>query len=156
MLNKVEKGLSTAYWIRQGCVMIGVNLLLAGFFAWGVYAAFTAYRLETNGLVAEGVVIEMDASTSDGSTTYSPFVEYQVDGQTYTFDGGISSNPPQYRVGDLVNVRYDSSDPSRAQIDKWSERWLMPVILIPAMCFTAILVNGIAFLSWRKGHGAFE
>lgn len=156
MLNKVEKGLSTAYWIRQGCVMIGVNLLLAGFFAWGVYAALTAYRLETNGAVTEGIVIEMDASTTDGSTTYSPIVEYQVDGQTHTLDGNVSSYPPQYRVGDRVSVRYDRSDPSRAQIDKWSERWLMPVILIPAMCLTALLVNGIAFLSWRKGHGAFE
>jgi hypothetical protein len=156
MLNKAEKGLSTVYWIRQGCVMIAVNLLLGGFFLWGMYAAFTAYRLETNGLVTEGVVIEMDASTSDGSTTYSPIVQYQVDGQTYTFDGGISSNPPQYHVGERVPVRYDSTNPSKAQIDKWSERWLMPVILIPAMCLTAILINGVAFLAWRKGQGAFE
>ena len=155
-MDKVEKGLSTMYWIRQGCIMLGVNLLLAGFFLWGVYAAFTAYRLETNGAVTEGIVIEMDESTTDGSTTYSPIVEYQVDGQTYTFDGGISSNPPQYHVSERVSVRYDKTDPSTAQIDKWSERWLMPVILIPAMCFTALLVNGFAFLAWRKGGHVFE
>jgi hypothetical protein len=155
-MDKVEKGLSAMYWIRQGCIMLGVNLLLAGFFLWGVYAAFTAYRLETNGAVTEGVVIEMDESTTDGSTTYSPIIEYQVNGQTYTFDGGISSNPPQYHVGERVSVRYDKADPSTAQIDKWSERWLMPVILIPAMCFTALLVNGFAFFAWRKGRDAFE
>lgn len=152
MLNTVEKGLTTAYWLRQGCIMLVSNLLFLGFFGWGVYAAFTAYRLETNGAVTEGVVIQMEESRTDGNTTYSPVIEFQVNGQSYTFENNISSNPPQYEVGDRVAVRYDREDPSTAQIDKWSERWLMPVILIPAMCFTALVVNGLAFLSWRKGR----
>jgi hypothetical protein len=156
MLNKVEKGLSTMYWIRQGCIMLGSNLLFTGFFLWGCYAAFTAYRLETNGVPTEGVVIDMDESSGDGSPTYSPVVEYHINGQTYTFEGGISSNPPQYRVGERITIRYDKDDPSKAQIDKWSERWLMPVILIPAMCLTALLFNGIAFFSWRRGRDTFD
>jgi len=152
MLNTVEKGLTTAYWLRQGCIMLMINLLFLGFFGWGVYAAVTAYRLETNGAVTEGVVIGMDESTTDGNTTYSPVIEFQVDGQSYTFENNISSNPPQYKLGERVAVRYDKSDPSTAQIDKWTERWLMPVILIPVMCFAGLLVNGLAFFSWRKGR----
>ena len=156
MLNTVEKGLSVAYWFRQGCVLLLSNLLFLGFFGWGVYAAFTAYRLETNGAITEGVVTEMDASTSDGSTSYSPVVEFQVNGQTYSFDGNVSSNTPQYHVGQSVTVRYDKDDPSNAQIDKWTERWLMPVILIPSMCGSALIVNFVMFFSFRRKQDVFE
>ena len=156
MLNTVEKGLSFAYWFRQGCILLLTNLMFLGFFGWGVYAAYTAYRLETNGAVTEGIVIQMDASTTDGSTTYSPIIEFQANGQTYSFDGNVSSNPPQYQVGDKVNVRYDKNDPSIAQIDKWSERWLMPVILIPTMCIAGLIVNIVLFLSWRKNRSLYD
>lgn len=156
MLNTVEKGLSFAYWFRQGCILLLTNLMFLGFFGWGVYAAYTAYRLETNGAVTEGSVIQMDASTTDGSTTYSPIIEFQANGQSYSFDGNVSSNPPQYQVGDKVNVRYDKDDPSTAQIDKWSERWLMPVILIPTMCIAGLIVNIVLFFSWRKNRSAFD
>lgn len=156
MLNKVEKGISVAYWFRQGCVLLLSNLMFLGFFGWGVYAASTAYRLETNGAITEGIVTEMDESTSDGSTSYSPIVEFQANGQTYSFDGNVSSYPPQYHVGQSVKVRYDKDDPSNAQIDKWTERWLMPVILIPSMCFAAIIVNGVILFSLRKGRDAIE
>ncbi len=156
MLNTVEKGLSFAYWFRQGCILLLTNLMFLGFFGWGVYAAYTAYRLETNGAVTEGSVIQMDASTTDGSTTYSPIIEFQANGQTISFDGNVSSNPPQYQVGDKVNVRYDKNDPSIAQIDKWSERWLMPVILIPTMCIAGLIVNIVLFLSWRKNRSLYD
>ena len=156
MLNTVEKGLSFAYWFRQGCILLLTNLMFLGFFGWGVYAAYTAYRLETNGAVTEGIVIQMDASTTDGSTTYSPIIEFQANGQTISFDGNVSSNPPQYQVGDKVNVRYDKDDPSIAQIDKWGERWLMPVILIPTMCIAGLIVNIVLFLSWRKNRSLYD
>jgi len=156
MLNTVEKGLSFAYWFRQGCILLLSNLLFLGFFGWGIYAAYTAYRLETNGVVTEGTVVQMDASTTDGNTTYSPIIEFQANGQSISFDGNISSNPPQYKVGDKVNVRYDKDDPATAQIDKWSERWLMPVVLIPSMCIAGLIVNIVLFLSWRKNRSAFD
>ena len=156
MLNTVEKGLSFAYWFRQGCVLLVTNLMFLGFFGWGVYAAYTAYRLETNGAVTEGTVVQMDPSTTDGITTYSPIIEFQANGQTISFDGNVSSNPPQYQVGDKVNVRYDKDDPSTAQIDKWSERWLMPVILIPTMCIAGLIVNIVLFVSWRKNRSLYD
>ncbi len=156
MLNTVEKGLSFAYWFRQGCILLVTNLMFLGFFGWGVYAAYTAYRLETNGAVTEGTVVQMDPSTTDGITTYSPIIEFQANGQTISFDGNVSSNPPQYQVGDKVNVRYDKDDPSTAQIDKWSERWLMPVILIPTMCIAGLIVNIVLFVSWRKNRSLYD
>jgi hypothetical protein len=48
-------------------------------------------------------------------------------------------------------VLYDPADPNTAQINKWTERWLMPVILIPAMIFAALIVNFFLIRSfWRN------
>lgn len=151
-MSKSQKKISAVYWGVQGCALLGLNLMLLGFLGWGVYAAYTAYRLETRGAATEGIVVAMDESNSDGTTTYSPIVEYQVNGQTYRFDSNNSTYPPQYAVGDRVAVRYAQDDPSTAQIDAWSERWLMPVILVPAMCLTLLVINVLAFLSFRKGR----
>jgi hypothetical protein len=112
---------------------------------------YVAVQLESKGIVNEGIVVDMDASTTDGSTTYAPIIEFQANGQTYSFKGGISSNPPQYSVGDQVNVLYDPDNPETAQINKGSERWLVPLILIPAMIFGVIVVNFFLIRAWKRG-----
>jgi hypothetical protein len=69
----------------------------------------------------------------------------------YSFRGDTASDPPQYRVNEEVSVLYDPSDPDTAQIDKFSERWLMPLILIPAMILASIIVNIVMVRAWRRG-----
>ena len=150
-VDRIEKALTTADHVRTGCILVFSNLFLMAFCLWGVYAAYNALQLEQNGLITEGIVIEMEESDSDGSRVWSPVVEFRVDGQPYQFDGGIASSPPQYRVGDRVTVRYESGDPEHAQIDSWSERWLMPIILIPSMLFAAIVLNIVMIRAWRRG-----
>jgi hypothetical protein len=55
-----------------------------------------------------------------------PIIEFEANGQTYSFEGGNASYPPAYDVGEEVSVLYDPADPNTAQINKWTERWLMP------------------------------
>jgi len=45
----------------------------------------------------------------------------------------------------------DPSDPKTAQINKFSERWLFPIIIIPAMIFTSIIVTFFLVRAWRRG-----
>ena len=149
--DKVEKVATGINRLQTGCAFLLANLLFTGFCLWGVYMVYVAVQLESKGVVTEGIVVEMDASTTDGSTTYAPIIEFQVNGQTYSFKGGISSNPPQYSVGDQVNVLYDPGNPETAQINKTSERWLTPLLLIPAMIFGAIIVNFFLIRAWRRG-----
>jgi hypothetical protein len=150
--GKIEKVATGINRLQTGCIFLLSNLLFTGFCLWGVYMMYASVQLQSKGVVTEGIVVEMDASTTDGSTTYAPIIEFQVNGQTYSFKGGISSNPPQYSVGDRVEVRYDPDNPKTAQINKSSERWLVPLILIPAMIFSALIVNFFLIRAWRRGE----
>jgi hypothetical protein len=151
-LNAVDKVSRGANRLYIGCVTILANLFFMAFCLWGVYAAFTAYKLDTDGEVTTGTVIQLEESSTQegGCCVYSPVVQFQVNGQTYTFDGGNASDPPAYEVGESVSVIYDPADPNTAQINKWTERWLFPFIIIPAMTFASILVTFFLVRAWRR------
>jgi hypothetical protein len=153
VVGTVEKAAGVANRLYIGCWIIFANLFFAGFCLWGVYAAYTSWTLEQNGQTVTGQVVELEESNSSegGCCVYSPVIEFQVNGQTYSFDGDTASDPPAYEVGEEVSVLYDPADPDTAQINKWSERWLMPIILIPAMLFAALLVDFFLIRAfWRN------
>jgi hypothetical protein len=152
-VNAVEKAAGVANRLYLGCSILFANLFFAGFCLWGAYAAYTSWTLEQNGAVTTGIVVAMEESSDGdgGCCVYSPVIEFIADGQTYSFDGGTASDPPQYTVGEEVSIIYDPADPGTAQINKWTERWLMPVILIPAMLFGALIVNFFLIRAfWRN------
>jgi hypothetical protein len=78
-----------------------------------------------------GTVIDIESG--------SPIVEYQVDGKRLTLRGAISSTSPRYRVGEKVGVVYRSKEPSRAQINSFTERWLFPLAFTGIGSLFAIL-----------------
>lgn len=153
VVHVVEKVSGAANRVYVGCATIFANLFFAGFCLWGAYTGYTSLRLEQNGETTTGTVIEMEESSSSegGCCVYSPVIEFNVNGQSYSFDGGTASYPPEYEVGEQVTVLYDPADPGTAQINKWTERWLFPIIIIPAMLFAALLVNFFLIRAlWRN------
>ncbi|MCC7117645.1 MAG: DUF3592 domain-containing protein [Anaerolineales bacterium] len=143
-LSKIEKASGVANRIRIGCWVVVANLFFAAFCAWGVYAGYVGWKLESAGVQVVGTVIGLEESSSadNGCCVYSPVVEFKTtDQKTYSFESGNASYPPAYEVGETVPVLYDPQNPNTAQIDKWTERWLMPIILVPAMILAALLVN---------------
>ena len=154
-LDAVGKG---ANRLQTGCWIIFGNLFLAAFCLWGVYAGYTSWRLQNEGVTTTGTVVRLEESSSaeSGCCVYSPVIEFNVDGQTHSFEGGNASDPPAYDVGEVVNVIYDPSDPNTAQIDKWSERWLFPIIIIPAMTLTAVILNFFMIRAWIRGDSVAE
>jgi hypothetical protein len=152
-INAVEKAGGVVNRLQIGCWIIFANLFFAGFCLWGAYAGYTSWQLEQNGETGTGIVTGLEESDSadGGCCVYSPVIEFNVDGQTYSFDGENASYPPAYEVGEEVSVLYDPADPNTAQINKWTERWLFPIIIIPAMIFTALLVNFFLIRAfWRN------
>lgn len=130
--------------MRAGCLWIGLNLLALIFLVVGGWYGYGSYQLVSAGGQVVGTVVEMEASYSDGSTTYSPVVEYVVDGEVYRFHGGSASNPPAYRVGQEVTMLYDRADPERAQINNFGELWLLPAIFIPLAGLVAVIATAVA------------
>jgi len=157
-VNTVEKVGKAANRVYIGCITIFANLFFMAFCLWGVYAAYIGWQLQTKGETTSGTVIRFEVQ-SDGSSpccTSVPVIEFRVGGRTFSFKGGTASDPPAYDVGDVVKVRYDPADPNTAQIDNVFERWLLPVILIPAMIFAALILNFFMIRAWRRGDVIHE
>ena len=144
--------------LQIGCLTLFFNLFFAGFCLWGVYAAYNGWQLETRGETTTGRVVRLDESddSEGGCCVYTPVVEFQASGKAYTFEGSNASNPPLYRVGQQVNVRYNSDDPNTAQIDSFFERWLFPMIIIPAMSIAALILNFFMIRAWWRGSSVDE
>ena len=153
-LNVVEKASSVANKAQIGCITILANLFFAGFCLWGVYAGYVSWQLEQGGERTTGNVVRLEESNSSegGCCVYSPVVEFTAGGQTHSFESGNASDPPAYDVGEEVSVLYDPANPETAQIDSFFERWLFPIIIIPAMILAALIVNFFMIRSWRRGE----
>ncbi len=149
--EKVGRGVNRLY---IGCIGVFSNLFFAAFCLWGAYAASVSWKLQTAGEVTTGTVTRLEESkTSEGyCCEYAPVVEFDVNGQTYSFENDSASDSPDYEIGSQVQVRYDPADPNTAQIDNAVERWLFPAIIIPAMLFAALLVNFTLVRAWVRGE----
>jgi hypothetical protein len=150
-LDAAQKGASR---LQVGCWIIFGNLFLGAFCLWGVYAGYTSWRLQNEGMTTTGTVVRLEESNSSegGCCVYSPVIEFSANGQTHSFEGGNASDPPAYDVGEVVNVIYDPADPATAQINKWTERWLFPILIIPAMIVTALILNFFMIRAWIRGE----
>lgn len=153
----LESLASGANRVRNGCIAVLANLFFAAFCLWGVYAGYNSWQLQTNGVTTTAVVTSLDeqSDSEGGCCTYVPVLEYTVNGQNYTIRGNTASSPPQYRVGEKVSILYDPSTPEKAQINNWTERWLMPVLLIPAMLIAALVLNFFMLRASRRGESIF-
>lgn len=149
-------GVANRMWI--GCLTVFMNLFLAGFCLWGVYAAYTGWQLQTKGETTTGIVVRMEESSSadSGCCVYSPVVEFDVNGQAYSFEGDNASDPPAYKVGEVVDVRYDPLDPNTAQIDSFFERWAFPILIIPAMTIATLAVNFFMLRAFRRNQSVWD
>ncbi len=150
VVDAVGRGANKLY---IGCATIFANLFFAAFCLWGVYAASVSLKLQSEGEITTGTVTRLqESTTSEGyCCVYSPVVEFEVDGQTYSFENDNASSLPDYVVGGQVNVLYDPADPNTAQINKFSDRGLFPIIIIPAMTFAALFLNFFMIRAWRRG-----
>jgi hypothetical protein len=154
-LDTVEKGANRA---QIGCWTMFFNLFFAAFCLWGVYAAYTGWQLQTRGVTTTGTVVRLDERSDGegGCCIYVPVVDFQVNAQVYTFEGDNASDPPAYDVGQQVQVRYDPANPNTAQIDSLFERWVFPVLIIPAMLIAAVILNIFMIRAWRRGESIGE
>ncbi len=75
----------------------------------GIYMVF----FESRGFVkttATIISIERNNGSGDTDDTFTPTVEYTVDGKTYT--GQLNQSSGSYKVGKTITVMYDPNDPS--------------------------------------------
>ena len=82
---------------------------------------------------AKGIVIQMVYSaptSSNSSGTYAPVYQFRtLDGQNIVVQDSLFRNPPQFQVGQEIDVLYESGNPQKARINKWMNLYFAPVLL---------------------------
>lgn len=136
--------------LRGGCLLGLWNCFFLAFIALMVYFFSSSFILATQGSNTTGRVIGLDESNGENGITYSPIFEFTVDGQRYEVNSGISSDPPQYNIGDELPVRYNPANPQHAEVDSiLNSPWLFGAgVAILAISMIVLNVTGMRRI-WR-------
>ena len=109
---------------------VGLVFILVSFWTYRNTQQFLA-QSET----AQGEVIDLvlrsshDGDSGTSSGVYYPVVRFATaEGEYIEFQSGVGSQPPAYRIGDSVTVRYRPDNPYRARIDSFFQLWFLSVL----------------------------
>ena len=79
---------------------------------------------------ADGTVVELIERDGDGGTAYAPAYTFtDASGAEHKAYSTVSSYPPQYEVGEKVQVLYDPDKPKHAKICAYFELWGLATVL---------------------------
>ncbi len=124
-----QRRISQRVSTQQGCVgkfVPGIFILVGIVFLVITVVIISAdQRIVNNGYLTEGEVVGL--LESDGA--YAPVVNYEFDGEIFTYESATYSNPSSFALGETVPLFLDPDNPYDILIDTFSERWLLPVIL---------------------------
>jgi hypothetical protein len=148
-MSKADKAANALEKLYRGCGWLLINLFVLGFLCWGLYKVFVGFRAETNGETTEGYVSGLEPR--DGGT-FRAVIEFEANGQTYSFNDDTSSYPPRFDLGETVMVRYDRSNPIIAHIDSQFPLWLFPSCIVMSLFVALIAVNIWGVRAWRRGE----
>ena len=109
---------------------LGSGLAALGLFIGGIWSYFSQQRKMESRVAATGTVVELTTQVTPSSSIICPVVEFSIaSGEKIRFTSEFGARPAKHRIGQSVNVRYDSADPQKAEIESTMTLWLMPLIL---------------------------
>jgi hypothetical protein len=106
--------------------LVGLLLVAIGVFIWIRTRIFLSTAQEVKGTVVRMVYHH----SSEGGGGYSPVYQFRtIDGQTIEAGDSMSSNPPMFHEGQVIDVLYDPANPHKARIKKWMSLYFASVLL---------------------------
>ena len=115
-------------WLPWIFPLVGLGLLAGAGLAVAMELSFRRGAVETEGRIVQ--MIPRSGTDGHRSRTWTPVFAFRLpDGKEMRVVAGYSSSPPCCAVGEVVRVRYDPADPSRAQMAGFVASWLVAAIL---------------------------
>ena len=137
-VQAVEKGINPALvpFSGTGCAsqvmkIVSYFFLITGSMLLGG-AGITYYLIQEsidNSDVVIGSVVNLKPGDSDGSTTYAPEIVYTWQGQQRNYQSNSYSYPPEFEVGEKVELFVNRDRPDEVYVNSFGERWLVVVIV---------------------------
>lgn len=119
--------------------LVGAIFLLVG-----VFLTYQTNDFMNNAVGTSGTVVAVETIYSNDGTSYKPTFSY-VDqtGKQYQAETFISSSSYNFSRGTLVDIFYDTRDPSDIRIDSWFSIWgfgfiFMAIGIVPLVIGTFI------------------
>jgi hypothetical protein len=112
--------------------LMGLGFAAAGLAAMGggLWAYLGTRAFLDRASAARGEVTALVRRESQDGVTYAPAIRFRTArGQPIEFVATVSSRPPEYAVGDEVDVLYDPARPAGATIRSFSSLWGAVVVL---------------------------
>ena len=110
-------------------------LVFGAIFTGTGFFVLNSNKIDPNWTKVTGEVVESSSHTSNSSTTYSPVVKYEVNGQTYRVASSISSSSYP-NIGAKREVAYNPARPDQSKVVEGinSTWWLYLFPLIGIIC----------------------
>ena len=135
--------------VSIGLIVFGIALIF-----WAVLQFNDTKDFIANGNKTTATVIELIEEYDEGSATYTPVFKYinELD-ETITFESSVSSNPPDYRIGDIENIIY-MPNTNDARIDSTWGLYLFTIAL--SIIATLSIIFGFIFFVAPKNISSLE
>lgn len=100
---------------------------------------FNNVAKKTTGEVVQNTPSEYRSSNGTRSVVYYSAFKYKVDEKTFYLKSNVASYPPQFEIGEIVNILFDPSDPKNAKVDDVLDVWFTTAIFaILGVIFSSI------------------
>lgn len=115
-------------WVLAAVMLLGSPFLVIG----GCEALETRSELARSvrgrGTIAENRLV-VDQRDGVEEHAYQPVVQFRdAAGHVHRFTDAAASLPPDYAVGETVEVAFEPRDPAHARIVSWKRLWLVPTL----------------------------
>lgn len=127
------------------------------FLSIGLYESYKNVVMTQTYVHTVGTVVDNSYSSVliDGvaSGAYHPVVEFiGKDNRKERFTEGIGSLPPDFEVGEKVEILYNPQDIKDVRINTWKRLWLVPTIF----CLVGLLPIIVGLFVVRKIEASFK
>src|ERR1035438_4123745 len=129
-------------------VFFFVGLLFLGR---ALFGALLTESLLRESIAVDGRIVGLEQlhRVNRSGLTYAPVFRFTLEnGQPFTVESRVHSNPPEFKVGDAVKVYYKRDHPEWAVIDSLGQLWMGDV----ALAFVAAVFIGMSALLSRKSR----
>jgi hypothetical protein len=125
-MQSVTPGRALWLVIKWTFLLIGLLFLLGSLISAHNTQMFLRRSVTTQARIAG---LKPVHSQRDNSVTYAPVFRFNVPGwHLATVVSHTSSNPPTFKVGEVVTVHYEQGHPEDAVIDSFGQLWLGDVV----------------------------
>lgn len=83
------------------------------------------------------------------SSPSQPVIDYEYNGEMYSYYSAVTSNPPSYEMGEQVEVFVNPNNPNDVIVNTFTERWFV-ITLIGGMGLLFFGIGMAVFFAFRK------